>query len=54
MTNSTIEAHLSELATGHDVFATPDELGGEAATDAPATSPFCGGVLVGLTLTVGC
>ncbi|GAB3536474.1 hypothetical protein GCM10027403_17340 [Arthrobacter tecti] len=51
MSNS---AALADLAEGHDTFTTVDEIGGDAATDAPATSPFCAGVLIGATLTVGC
>ncbi|GAB3620562.1 hypothetical protein GCM10027417_18230 [Glutamicibacter endophyticus] len=47
-------ASLSELAAGHDTFTTAAEIGGEAATEAPATSPFCAGVVIGATLTVGC
>lgn len=45
---------LNELAAGHDAFATPAEFGGEAATDAPASSPFCVGIIVGATLGAGC
>ncbi|GAB3620564.1 LxmA leader domain family RiPP [Glutamicibacter sp. PS] len=47
-------AGLSELAAGHDTYTTAAEIGGEAATEAPATSPFCAGVVIGATLTVGC
>lgn len=46
--------NLVELADAHTAFATSAELGADAATDAPATTPFCTGVLIGATLTVGC
>lgn len=46
--------NLMELADAHTAFATSAELGSDAASDAPATSPFCAGVVIGLTLTTGC
>ncbi|GAB3536472.1 hypothetical protein GCM10027403_17330 [Arthrobacter tecti] len=50
-----VRAHnLNDLAEGHDTFTTVDEIGGDAATDAPATSPFCVGIIVGATLGAGC
>ena len=45
---------LTNLAAAHTTFTTPSELGADAATEAPATSPFCAGVLIGATLTMGC
>lgn len=45
---------LNTLAAAHTTFAAPGELGADAATEAPATSPFCAGVLIGATLTMGC
>ncbi|MDY6052398.1 MAG: hypothetical protein SPI83_08385 [Rothia sp. (in: high G+C Gram-positive bacteria)] len=47
-------ANLVELADAHTVFAASAELGADAASDAPATTPFCAGVVIGLTLTAGC
>ncbi len=47
-------AQLADLTASHDTFAAPEELGTDAATEAPATTPFCAGVAVGLTLTLGC
>lgn len=46
--------NLVELAGAHTMFATSAELGSDAATDAPATTPFCAGVAIGATLTMGC
>ncbi|GAB3620563.1 hypothetical protein GCM10027417_18240 [Glutamicibacter endophyticus] len=55
MSNTQITAAgLSELAAGHDTYTTAAEIGGEAATESPATSPFCVGVIVGATLGAGC
>jgi len=51
---ATPQADLTELAGAHNTFATAGELGADAATEAPATSPFCVGVLIGATLTMGC
>ncbi|WP_420179985.1 hypothetical protein [Paenarthrobacter sp. TA1.8] len=48
------QADLTDLARAHSTFTAADELGGDAATDAPATSPFCAGVIIGATLTMGC
>ncbi|WP_181150407.1 MULTISPECIES: hypothetical protein [unclassified Arthrobacter] len=48
------QANLTDLAQAHNTFATAGELGADAATEAPATSPFCAGVLIGATLTMGC
>lgn len=48
------QADLTDLARAHSTFAAADELGADAATDAPATSPFCAGVIIGATLTIGC
>ena len=45
---------LTDLAQAHTIYAAPSELGADAAAEAPATSPFCAGVLIGATLTVGC
>ncbi|WP_200831945.1 hypothetical protein [Glutamicibacter sp. JC586] len=45
---------LSDLAQAHTAYAAPIELGADAAAEAPATSPFCVGVLIGATLTAGC
>lgn len=45
---------LADLTAGHSTFTNPEEIGSDAATEAPATSPFCAGVVVGLTLTLGC
>lgn len=47
-------ANLTDLARGHSTFAAADELGADAATEAPATSPFCIGIIVGATLGAGC
>ncbi|WP_181027122.1 MULTISPECIES: hypothetical protein [unclassified Rathayibacter] len=47
-------ADLTALAGAHDTFATVDELGSDAATEAPATTPLCVGIIVGATLGAGC
>ena len=54
MSNNINSTYLVELDEAHDTFTSPEEIGGDAATDAPATSPFCVGVLIGATLTTGC
>ena len=57
MSNTTIfenNSALTDLAQAHTAYAAPSELGADAAAEAPATSPFCAGVLIGATLTVGC
>ncbi|WP_349930894.1 hypothetical protein ABNP34_15860 [Glutamicibacter mishrai] len=57
MSNTTIvenNSTLTDLAQAHTAYAAPSELGADAAAEAPATSPFCAGVLIGATLTVGC
>ena len=48
--------NLSTLADGHAAFTTAEEIGADAATDAPATSPICFGigVAVGTTIAKGC
>ena len=48
------QANLTDLARAHSTFAAADELGGDAATEAPATSPLCIGIIVGATLGAGC
>lgn len=48
------QAGLAELAGAHTTFTASSELGADASTEAPATSPFCAGVLIGATLTIGC
>ncbi|MFV0374546.1 LxmA leader domain family RiPP [Microbacterium sp.] len=45
---------LAQLAEGHETFTTADEIGADASSEAPATSPFCVGVIVGATLGAGC
>ncbi|WP_181067805.1 hypothetical protein [Rathayibacter sp. AY1C2] len=47
-------ADLADLATAHDTFTAADEIGTDAASEAPATTPFCAGVIIGVTLTAGC
>lgn len=51
MSNATA---LTDLAQAHTIYAAPDELGADAAADAPATSPLCIGIIVGATLGTGC
>ncbi|GAB3620565.1 LxmA leader domain family RiPP [Glutamicibacter sp. PS] len=45
---------LNDLAAGHDAFTSAAEIGADAATEAPATSPLCVGIIVGATLGAGC
>ncbi|GAA1408551.1 hypothetical protein GCM10009614_11940 [Glutamicibacter uratoxydans] len=45
---------LTELAASHSTYAAPAEIGNDAAAEAPATTPFCAGVIIGATLTLGC
>lgn len=45
---------LTELAEGHDAFTTVDEIGADAAGEAPATSTLCIGIIVGATYGAGC
>ena len=45
---------LTNLAAAHTTFTTPSELGADAATEAPATSPLCVGIIIGATLGAGC
>ncbi|MDY6052399.1 MAG: hypothetical protein SPI83_08390 [Rothia sp. (in: high G+C Gram-positive bacteria)] len=47
-------ANLMELADAHTAFVTSAELGADAASEAPATSPVCVGIIVGATLGTGC
>lgn len=47
-------ADLSVLAAAHDTFTSADEIGTDAATEAPATTPVCIGIIVGATLGAGC
>ncbi len=47
-------AQLADLTASHDTFAAPEELGTDAATEAPASTPFCVGIIVGATLGAGC
>ncbi|WP_022874555.1 hypothetical protein [Glutamicibacter mishrai] len=51
MSNTTA---LTDLAQAHTIYAAPDELGADAAAEAPATSPLCIGIIVGATLGTGC
>ncbi|QIZ97175.1 hypothetical protein [Leifsonia sp. PS1209] len=53
-TTTAVHADLTDLAAAHNAFATAGELGADAATDAPATTPFCVGIIIGATLTAGC
>ncbi|WP_197412892.1 hypothetical protein [Arthrobacter sp. EpRS71] len=57
MSNAVVNFHqadLTDLARAHSTFAAAEELGGDAATEAPATSPLCIGIIVGATLGAGC
>lgn len=47
--------HLMELADAHTAFTTSAELGADAASEAPATSPLCVTIFIsGVTLGAGC
>lgn len=50
------QADLTDLARAHNTFTAADELGADAATEAPATTPLCVGVIIGVgaTLAAGC
>ncbi|MGO2054057.1 LxmA leader domain family RiPP [Glutamicibacter sp. 363] len=48
------QANLTDLAQAHNTFTTAGELGADAATEAPATSPLCVGIIIGATLGAGC
>ncbi|MEX3631712.1 MULTISPECIES: LxmA leader domain family RiPP [Rothia] len=47
--------NLMELADAHTAFTTSAELGADAASEAPATSPLCVTIFIGgVTLGAGC
>lgn len=57
MENTAPSAELNSLAEAHMTFVSPEELGADAAAEAPATTPTCfwGGVTIGAaTVSAGC